>query len=121
MNQKKERKRERCSVTGQGRQLDEQINPEVEDAKKVEVRTPEVQRMPILVAIAVDVAVALKLFSCSSSAHAKPRVFRTSRSAILLNCSRSSLHILAASTLAPDSSLGSANIETTDNRTFSTD
>ena len=35
------------------------------------------------------------------------RVFLTIRSAILLNCSLSSLHILAASTLAPLSSFGS--------------
>ena len=38
-----------------------------------------------------------------------------------LNWSRSSRHIFAASTLAPDSTLGSASIEITDNNIFSTD
>lgn len=38
----------------------------------------------------------------------KPKVLRTKRLAIWLNSSRFSRHIMAASTLAPDSSLGSA-------------
>lgn len=50
--------------------------------------------------------------NCSPSAPAydgRPSVFRTILLAILLNSSRCSRHIIAASTLAPDSSLGSAN------------
>lgn len=37
----------------------------------------------------------------------RPNVLRTNRLAISLNSSRLSLHIMAASTLAPDSSFGS--------------
>lgn len=49
-----------------------------------------------------------------------PRDFCTICLAILQNCSRSSRHILEASTLAPLSSLGSASMLTTDRRIFST-
>lgn len=49
-----------------------------------------------------------------------PRDFCASCLATLQNCSRSSRHILDASTLAPLSSLGSASMLTTDRRIFST-
>jgi hypothetical protein len=60
-------------------------------------------------------------FIVASFVYGKPKVFLTIRCAILLNSCRFSLHILDASTLAGDSSFGSANIETTDRRIFSTD
>lgn len=49
-----------------------------------------------------------------------PRDFCASCLATRQNCSRSSRHILEASTLAPLSSLGSASMLTTDSRIFST-
>ena len=49
-----------------------------------------------------------------------PRLFLTVKLAMDSNLDLSSRHIFEASTLAADSSLGSANIETTDNRIFST-
>lgn len=60
--------------------------------------------------------------SCEDAAGAphSPRDFCTSCRATRWNCSRSSRHILDASTFAPLSSLGSANILTTDSRIFST-
>jgi len=50
-----------------------------------------------------------------------PNDFLTVLLAISSNLVLSSLHILEASTLAADSSFGSANMDTTDNKIFSTD
>lgn len=50
-----------------------------------------------------------------------PSDFRTDLRAISLNLARSSRYILAASTLAGLSSLGSASMETTEMRIFSID
>lgn len=47
------------------------------------------------------------------------RLFLTDRQAFFLNAGLSSLHILAASTLAGDSVLGSASIDMTLRRIFS--
>lgn len=60
-------------------------------------------------------------FSQKILVHYNPNVFLTMRCAIRLNSSRFSRHILLASMLAGDSSFGSASIETTDKRIFSTD
>lgn len=60
------------------------------------------------------------LLSDNTIVYGSPKVLRTILCAILLNSSLFSLHIFDASTFAGDSSLGSASIETTDNKIFST-